>query len=118
MYSGQSMGQKAKTFTDNVLGRIVGVNPFGGNFPQTINIDGAANKYTGAGIAALIYGMLPIRALPHKGKAKSLGKKIAVAGILGGIFDAPEGDSRNRVVAQRPSIVPRLITNGRQVSTI
>ena len=119
VYQG-SMGDKAKIFANNVLGRIVGFNVFSDapKFQQTFNLDGAFNKFTGIGIASLIYGSLPLKFLPHKGKAKTIGKRIATAGFLGGIFDAPEGDTRNRVVAQRPSIVPRAITgSGIQVST-
>ncbi len=116
-----SMGDKAKTFANNVLGNIIGFNVFpadGGTpqFKQTFNLDGAFNKFTGIGIASLIYGSLPLKMLPHKGKAKVLGKRIATAGFLGGIFDAPEGDTRNRVLSQRPA--PRLLSQGQQVSTL
>ncbi len=102
VYQG-SMGDKAKTFTNNVLGRIVGFNVFSDapKFNQTFNLDGAFNKFTGIGIASLIYGSLPLKFLPHKGKAKTIGKRIATAGFLGGIFDAPERDTRNMATAQR-----------------
>lgn len=121
------MGDKAKQFGNNVLGRIIGLNPFNDQvkFEQTINIDGAFNKYTGLGLAGYLYSMLPIKGLPHKGKARSLGKKTALAGILGGIFDAPgdklqvnNGKIYNNpnpgVVRNTPSYSPRAVT----VSTI
>ncbi len=110
VYQG-SMGDKAKTFTNNVLGRIVGFNVFSDapKFQQTFNLDGAFNKFTGIGIASLIYGSLPLKFLPHKGKAKTIGKRIATAGFLGGIFDGPEGDIRNRQLSQRPA--PRAIAS-------
>ncbi len=120
-YNVGSMGDKAKILANNVFGRVVGINPFSDvqSFPQTINIDGAFNKYTGAGLAGFIYSKLPIKGLPHKGKAGSLGKAVAVAGFLGGIFDAPENRGASpRVVAQNPSSSRRaFITNGRQVTT-
>ena len=118
------MGNKAKVLANNVFGRIVGVNPFGDvqSFPQTINIDGAFNKYTGAGLAGFIYSKLPIKGLPHKGKAGSLGKTVAVSGFLGGIFDAPENlGASPSVMRQNPAPIRRsagFITNGRQISTV
>ena len=115
LYTG-SMGDKAKTFTNNILGRIVGFNVFSDapKFQQTFNLDGAFNKFTGIGIASLLYGSLPLKMLPHRGKAKTLGKRIATAGFLGGIFDAPENDTRNRVQSQRAA--PRMLAQG-QVTT-
>ena len=102
-----SMGDKAKIFINNIGGRIVGFQPFSDSanpaFKQTLNLDGAFNKFTAVGIASLIYGSLPLKMLPHRSKAKVLGKRIATAGFLGGIFDAPENDTRNRVVSQRPA---------------
>ncbi len=104
VYTG-SMGDKAKTFANNVLGRIVGFNVFSDapKFQQTFNLDGAFNKFTGIGIASMLYGSLPLKMLPHKGKAKALGRRLAVSGFLGGIFDAKEGDTRNRQLSQRPA---------------
>ena len=109
---------KAKIFANNVFGRIIGFQPFTAQsnpaFVQTINLDGAVNKFTGIGLGALIYGALPFRMLPHKGKAKTLGKRLLTAGVLGGIFDAP-GNSTATVQVQS---APRLIqSSGQQVST-
>ncbi len=113
-----TMGDKAKIFINNIGGRIVGFQPFSDvsnpAFQQTLNLDGAFNKFTGVGLAALIYGSLPLRMLPHKGKAKVIGKRIATAGFLGGLFDAPEGDTRNRQLSQRSA--PRIMA-GQQVTT-
>ncbi len=123
-YNVGSMGQKAKVFVNNIGGRILGINPFPDiqTFPQTINLDGAANKYTGFGLATFLYGLLPIKGLPHKGKAKSLGKKIAVAGILGGIFDAPENAGASPAVRRQNPVITShnrsFITNGRQITTV
>ncbi len=123
-YNVGSLGNKAKVFANNVLGRIIGINPFqdAQHFEQTINVDGAFNKYSGFGLATFLYGLLPIKGLPHRAKARSLGKKIAVAGILGGIFDAPENAGASpSVIRQNPMPIRRsaaLITNGRQISTV
>ena len=115
-----SMGDKAKTFINNIGGRIVGFQPFqdaqNPAFTQTLNLDGAFNKFTGIGIASLIYGSLPLKMLPHRGKAKTLGKRIATAGFLGGIFDAPENDTRNRVIAQRSA--PRVALTNQVTTTV
>ena len=111
-------GTKAKIFVNNVLGRIIGFQPFDAEkkiaFTQTRNIDGAFNKFTGIGLAALLYGSLPLKMLPHRGKAKTLGKRIATAGFLGGIFDAPGG---NTTTVQTQQIAPMIQSTGQQVTT-
>ena len=110
-------GDKAQVFVNNVLGRIIGFQPFSGTnqrvvFKQTLNLEGAINKFTGIGLASLIYGSLPIKMLPHKGKAKTLGKRIATAGFLGGIFDAPGGETTQVVQS-----APLIQSSGTQVTT-
>ena len=112
-YSSPDMGTKVKVFTNNVTGRILGFNFFSDvqKFPQTININGAFNRFSGASLAGVIYGSLPFGFLPHKGKVKSISKKTLVASILGGIFDAPGGSSSHSIVSSP------MISNGRQVST-
>ena len=88
--SGQPIAARAQNFGNSLLGRITGFTPFknapGANTPQTVSLDGVFNKYSGGGLASYIYGMLPIKALPHKGKAKTLGKTLLTAGIISGIF--------------------------------
>ena len=49
------------------------------------------NKYTGIGLGMLAYSMIPAKLLPHKGKAKTLGKSLFGAGLISGIF-APSGN--------------------------
>ena len=93
--AGLPIDQKAKTFMNALSGRITGYNPFGGNVPQTINVGGIFNRWSGIGLGAILYGMVPVRALPHKGKAKTLGKSLLTGGILGGLFDAPNLSSPN-----------------------
>ena len=88
--AGQPIGARAQNFGNSLLGRISGYTPFknaaGANIPQTISIDGIFNKWSGIGLSSWIYGMLPIRQLPHKGKAKTLGKSLLSAGVLSGLF--------------------------------
>ena len=88
--AGQPIGARAQNFGNSLLGRISGYTPFknaaGANTPQTIGIDGIFNKWSGIGLGSFVYGMLPVKMLPHKGKAKTLGKSLLTAGILSGIF--------------------------------
>ena len=88
--AGQPIGARAQNFGNSLLGRITGFTPFknaaGANTPQTIGIDGIFNKFSGIGLGAWLYGMIPIRQLPQKGKAKTLGKSLLTAGVLSGLF--------------------------------
>lgn len=88
--TGQPIAMRAKNFSNSLLGRIVGFTPFkdaaGANTPQTISIEGAFNKYTGIGLGLLGYAMIPARILPHKSKARTLGKSLFGAGLISGIF--------------------------------
>ena len=99
--AGQPIGARAQNFGNSLLGRIAGVTPFknaaGANTPQTIGIDGIFNKWSGIGLGSIIYGMLPIRKLPHKGKASTLGKNLLTAGILSGIFMSTNNHSSNLI---------------------
>ena len=76
--AGQPIGARAQNFGNSLLGRITGFTPFknaaGANTPQTIGIDGIFNKWSGIGAASFIYGLLPIKQLPQKGKAKNKGE--------------------------------------------
>ena len=99
--AGQPIGARAQNFGNSLLGRISGYTPFknapGANTPQTIGIDGIFNKWSGIGLSSFVYGMLPIKQLPHKGKAKTLGKSLLTAGILSGIFMPTNNRSSNLI---------------------
>jgi len=100
--TGQPIAARAQNLVNSLLGRITGFTPFknapGANTPQTVSLDGVFNKYSGGGLASYIYGMLPIKALPHKGKAKTLGKTLLTAGIISGIFmPTSNPDSHNLI---------------------
>jgi hypothetical protein len=88
--AGQPIGARAQNFGNSLLGRITGFTPFknaaGANTPQTIGIDGT-----------LIYGMLPVKVLPHRAKAKTLGKSLLTAGVLSGLFMQTNNHSSNMI---------------------
>ena len=99
--TGQPIGARAMNFGNSLLGRISGYTPFknaaGANTPQTIGIDGIFNKFSGIGLGTLIYGMLPVKMLPHRGKAKTLGKSLLTAGVLSGLFMSTNNRSSNLI---------------------
>jgi len=102
--AGQPIGARAQNFGNSLLGRITGYTPFknaaGANTPQTIGIDGIFNKFSGIGLGTLIYGMLPVKMLPHKSKAKTLGKSLLTAGVLSGLF-MPTNNHSNLISPSR-----------------
>jgi hypothetical protein len=106
--AGQPIGARAQNFGNSLLGRITGFTPFknaaGANIPQTISIDGIFNKWSGIGAASFIYGLLPLKALPHKGKAKTLGKSLLSAGILSGLFMPSGNPHTTNLLTTRPAI--------------
>ena len=99
--TGQPIGVRAKNFANSLSGRVTGFSPFasnasaGGAIPQTISIEGMFNKYTGIGLGLLGYAMIPARILPHKAKARQLGKSIFGGGLLGGLFSTGNPHSHN-----------------------
>ena len=101
--AGQPIGSRAQNFVNSLSGRITGYNPFPqtGTVPQTISIDGMFNKWSGIGLGTLIYSMVPIKMLPHKGKAKTLGKSLLTGGILGGLFSVGNPHNTNLISPSR-----------------
>ena len=103
--AGQPIGSRAQNFVNSLSGRITGYTPFksatGANIPQTISIDGMFNKWSGIGLGTLIYSMVPIKMLPHKGKAKTLGKSLLTGGILGGLFSTGNPHNTNLIAPSR-----------------
>ena len=108
--AGQPIGARAMNFGNSLIGRITGYAPFknaaGANTPQTISIDGMFNKWSGIGLGTWIYGMLPIRQLPHKAKAKTLGKSLLSGGVLGGLFSVGNPHNTNLLSSSRVVSVP------------
>jgi len=111
-YKNQDIATKGKIFANIVLGRISGFTPFkNGNLygsettPFTINPSGIVNKFTGLGLAGMIYKNLPIKQLPLKSKIGSLSKATLISGAIGGLFDAP-GNNPQATYAS-PNIIGR-----------
>jgi len=103
--AGQPIATRAQNFINSLSGRITGYNPFPqtGTVPQTISIDGIFNRISGIGLGSFIYGLLPIKQLPHKGKAKTLGKSLLTAGVLSGLFMGGNPHNTN-LLTSRPAI--------------
>jgi len=106
--AGQPIATKAQAVISSLAGRITGYNPFpnstGGAVPQTISIDGIFNRISGIGLGSFIYGLLPLKQLPHKGKAKTLGKSLLTAGVLSGLFMSGNPHNTNLLTTSRPAI--------------
>ena len=113
--TGQPIAARAKNFSNSLLGRVVGFTPFkdaaGANTPQTISIEGAFNKYTGIGIGLLGYAMIPARILPHKSKARTLGKSLFGAGLISGIF-SPSGNPHSHNLLTNTHSAPAIPNAG------
>tara|TARA_Y100000296_G_scaffold8278_1_gene9797 strand:+ start:373 stop:885 length:513 start_codon:yes stop_codon:yes gene_type:complete len=111
--TGQPIAARAKNFSNSILGRIVGFTPFkdaaGANTPQTISLEGIFNKYTGIGLGLLGYAMIPAKILPHKSKARILGKSLFGAGLISGIF-SPTGNPHTHSLVQSHTVAP-MVTN-------
>ena len=107
MHNAQNLpiGDKAKVLVNSLTGRIfgVGIVPGLNAPPQTFNFGGIFNKWSGIGAASFIYGLLPLKQLPHKGKAKTLGKNLLTAGILSGLF-MPGNPHSTNLLSSRPAI--------------
>ena len=122
-YKNESIATKAKIFTNIVTGRLSGITLFKNgnlydseNTPFTINPSGIANKWTGLGVAGLIYKNLPIKQLPQKGKIGAISKRILISGAIGGLFDAPDG-SNSMVTTSSVRRNPSIISQNRQATT-
>ena len=113
--AGQPIATRAQNFVNSLVGRISGYNPFpaasGGAVPQTISIDGMFNKWSGIGLGAWHYGMLPVKQLPQKSKAKTLGKSLLTGGVLGGLFSTGNPHNTNLI-----SSSPALTVTSSEVS--
>ena len=111
--SGQPIAMRAKNFSNSLLGRVAGYTPFkdaaGANTPQTISIEGMFNKYTGIGLGMLAYSMIPAKLLPHKSKAKTLGKSLFGAGLISGIF-APSGNPHSHNLVSTTRAAPMAVS--------
>jgi len=111
-YKNAQMIDKVKIFANIVTGRLTGFTAFkNGNLygsettPFTINPSGVANKFTGIGVAGLIYKNLPIKQLPQKQKVGEIAKRVLLGGALGGLFDAPDNTSMSQTANSSPQVL-------------
>ena len=111
-YKNAQMIDKVKIFANIVTGRLTGFTAFkNGNLygsettPFTINPSGVANKFTGIGVAGLVYKNLPIKQLPQKQKVGEIAKRVLLGGALGGLFDAPDNTSMSQTASSSPQVL-------------
>ena len=112
-YKNEDIATKAKIFANIVTGRLTGLHAFKGDnlygsdqIPFTINPSGVVNKFTGLGVAGLIYKNLKIEQLPQKQKVGAVAKNLLVGGALGGLFDPPmNGNSQSKTMASSPKVL-------------
>ena len=101
--TGMPIAMRAKNFSNSLVGRVTGFVPFkdapGANVTQQVSIDGMFNKYTGIGLGMLAYSMIPAKLLPHKGKAKTLGKSLFGAGLISGLFSSSGNPHSHNLVS-------------------
>ena len=110
-YKNTDIATKAKIFTNIVTGRLTGTHIFKGDdlygsddIPFTVNPSGVVNKFTGLGIAGLIYKNLPIKSLPMKSKVGAVAKRVMIGGVIGGVFDPPM-KSPSKTMASSPKVL-------------
>jgi len=112
-YKNEDIATKAKIFANIVTGRLTGIHAFKGanlygsdEIPFTINPSGVVNKFTGLGVAGLIYKNLPMKQLPQKSKVGAVAKNLLVGGALGGLFDPPmNSPSQSQTMASSPKVL-------------
>ena len=122
-YRNENMATKAKIFANIVIGRMSGYTPFKNgnlydseNTPFTVNPSGIANKWTGLGVAGLIYKNLPIKQLPQKSKVGAIAKRLVISGAIGGIFDAPDAGNSSVIRTSTVRRNPSVISHNRQAT--
>tara|TARA_R110002012_G_scaffold10931_1_gene49252 strand:- start:1098 stop:1682 length:585 start_codon:yes stop_codon:yes gene_type:complete len=112
-YKNEDIATKAKIFANIVTGRLTGLHAFKGDnlygsdeIPFTVNPSGVVNKFTGLGVAGLIYKNLNIKQLPQKQKVGAVAKNLLVGGALGGLFDPPmNSNSQSTTMASSPKVL-------------
>ena len=101
--SGMPIAMRAKNFSNSLVGRVTGFVPFkdapGANVTQQVSIDGMFNKYTGIGLGMLAYSMIPAKILPHKSKAKQLGKALFGSGLISGVFSGSSNPHSHNLIS-------------------
>ena len=110
-YKNEDIATKAKIFANIVTGRLTGIHAFKGDnlygsddIPFTVNPSGLVNRFTGLGVAGLIYKNLPIKQLPQKSKVGAVAKRVLLGGAIGGLFDPPM-NSPSKTMASSPKVL-------------
>jgi len=93
-----TLGQRAKSAINEILGRTTGLNVFpdAPQFVRHFSIENAiTNPQTVAGFTAAVYGMIAkqFKILPLKAEARRFAKKNIAVGIGTGLFGEPSGIS-------------------------
>lgn len=103
-WDGKNLEHKLKLVAAVVAGRVAGMEPFPkvAKYPATFELSNAINKTSKLGI--LLWALGPDLVGVLSAKWGNRGKKIAVGGALGGVFDAPDNGSA-------PQQRDRLIVN-------
>ena len=98
--AGRSYGQQGKDFLNIITGRMAGFHLFNAASdykpPFTINPSAIlTSKWVQAGAGMIAYSLVAkrVKFLPKGSKIGSIGKKIALGGAVGALFDAPNGSS-------------------------
>ena len=105
-WNGKPIEHKLKLVAAVIAGRIAGFEPFPevARYPATFNLSNAINKTSKLGL--LLWALGPDLVGVLSAKWGNRGKKIAVGGALGGVFDAPtmNGQSKSIPTGTRYSI--------------
>ena len=112
-YKNEDMITKLKVASNIVTGRLTGVHAFKGDnlygsdqIPFTVNPSGVINKFTGLGVAGLIYKNLPMKQLPQKSKVGAISKNLLLGGAIGGLFDPPmNSNPHSKTMASSPKVL-------------
>ena len=112
-YKNEDMATKLKIASNIVTGRLTGLHAFKGDnlygsdeIPFTINPSGLVNKFTGLGLAGVLYSKSGVKLLPQKSKVGAIGKNLLIGGGIGGLFDPPmNSNSQSTTMASSPKVL-------------
>jgi hypothetical protein len=112
-YKNEDMATKLKIFANIVTGRLTGIHAFKGDnlygsdqIPFTVNPGGMVNKFTGLGLAGVLYSKSGVKLLPQKSKVGAVAKNLLIGGGIGGLFDPPmNSPSQSQTMASSPKVL-------------
>jgi len=107
---------KLKFITAKVVGNITGIQIFPEyQASRQFNLAGIINKWTGIGIASMLYSTFSPKGFPLKSISRKISKSYLPAGILGGLFDDPPALQQPRYNPSLNSNIPTPNLNGTSV---